>query len=68
MQALMKIYQRQRECLESDSQGDIAKLKQTLQSLWQVWHVFTTFKMINCLHMYTLNILNHLSTGYSRSC
>ncbi|XP_067453656.1 beta-alanine-activating enzyme isoform X1 [Thunnus thynnus] len=36
MQALMKIYQRQRECLESDSpRGDVAKLKQTLQSLWQ---------------------------------
>ncbi|KAM7410368.1 hypothetical protein PAMA_001691 [Pampus argenteus] len=36
MQALRKIYQRQRECLESDSPwGDIAKLKQTLQSLWQ---------------------------------
>ncbi|XP_071371684.1 beta-alanine-activating enzyme [Centroberyx affinis] len=36
MDALMKIYQRQRERLESDtSLGDLAKIKQTLQSLWQ---------------------------------
>ncbi|CAK6956090.1 beta-alanine-activating enzyme [Scomber scombrus] len=36
MQALRKIYQRQRESLESDSsRGDITKLKLTLQSLWQ---------------------------------
>ncbi|XP_040896908.1 beta-alanine-activating enzyme [Toxotes jaculatrix] len=34
MAALMKIYQRQRRCLES-SQRDVSKLKQTLQSLWQ---------------------------------
>ncbi|XP_044054283.1 beta-alanine-activating enzyme [Siniperca chuatsi] len=36
MKALMKIYQRQRQFLESDSsRGDVTKLKQTLQSLWQ---------------------------------
>ncbi|XP_053178742.1 beta-alanine-activating enzyme [Scomber japonicus] len=36
MQALKKVYQRQRESLESDSsRGDITKLKLTLQSLWQ---------------------------------
>ncbi|XP_068599593.1 beta-alanine-activating enzyme [Brachionichthys hirsutus] len=36
MEALMKIYQRQRRCLLSDSsRGDVAKLKQVLQSLWQ---------------------------------
>ncbi|XP_018525737.1 LOW QUALITY PROTEIN: beta-alanine-activating enzyme [Lates calcarifer] len=34
MEALMKIYQRQRQCLES-SQGDFSKLKQTLRSFWQ---------------------------------
>ncbi|XP_034736790.1 beta-alanine-activating enzyme [Etheostoma cragini] len=34
MGALLKIYQRQRRCLES-SGGDVAKLKQTLRSLWQ---------------------------------
>ncbi|TDH08198.1 hypothetical protein EPR50_G00094710 [Perca flavescens] len=34
MGALLKIYQRQRWCLES-SGGDLTKLKQTLQSLWQ---------------------------------
>ncbi|KAK5869916.1 hypothetical protein PBY51_024593 [Eleginops maclovinus] len=34
MEALMKIYQRQRKCLES-SRGDVAKLRQSLQSLWQ---------------------------------
>ncbi|XP_039985544.1 beta-alanine-activating enzyme isoform X2 [Xiphias gladius] len=34
MEALMKIYQKQRQSLES-SQGDVGKLKQTLQSLWQ---------------------------------
>ncbi|XP_051233307.1 beta-alanine-activating enzyme isoform X1 [Dicentrarchus labrax] len=33
MPALMKIYRRQRQCLES--QGDVTALKQTLQSLWQ---------------------------------
>ncbi|XP_070765330.1 beta-alanine-activating enzyme [Enoplosus armatus] len=36
MEALMKIYQKQRQSLESDSpRGDVTKLKQTLQSLWQ---------------------------------
>nr|XP_046246698.1 beta-alanine-activating enzyme isoform X2 [Scatophagus argus] len=36
IEALMKIYQRQRQCLRSDSsRGDVTKLKQTLQSLWQ---------------------------------
>ncbi|XP_038563233.1 beta-alanine-activating enzyme [Micropterus salmoides] len=34
MEALMKIYQRQRQCSDS-SRGDITKLKQTLISLWQ---------------------------------
>ncbi|XP_041791276.1 beta-alanine-activating enzyme isoform X2 [Chelmon rostratus] len=34
MEALVKIYQRQRQSLES-SRGDVSKLKQTLQSLWQ---------------------------------
>ncbi|XP_072246044.1 beta-alanine-activating enzyme [Leuresthes tenuis] len=34
MEALMRVYERQRECLES-SQGDPSKLKQTLQALWQ---------------------------------
>ncbi|XP_042372655.1 beta-alanine-activating enzyme-like, partial [Plectropomus leopardus] len=34
MEALMKIYQRQRQRLES-SQGDFTKLKQTLQTMWQ---------------------------------
>ncbi|XP_029285860.1 beta-alanine-activating enzyme [Cottoperca gobio] len=34
MEALVKIYQRQRRCLDS-SWGDVTKLKQTLQSLWQ---------------------------------
>ncbi|XP_027146442.1 beta-alanine-activating enzyme isoform X2 [Larimichthys crocea] len=36
MKALIEIYQRQRRCLESDSsRGDVAELKQTLQSLWK---------------------------------
>ncbi|XP_059196881.1 beta-alanine-activating enzyme isoform X2 [Centropristis striata] len=34
MEALMKIYQRQRRSLES-SRRDVTRLKQTLQSLWQ---------------------------------
>ncbi|XP_069378484.1 beta-alanine-activating enzyme [Paralichthys olivaceus] len=34
MEALMKIYQRKKRCLEAP-QGDFNKLKQTLQSLWQ---------------------------------
>uniref|UniRef100_A0A665VA80 Aminoadipate-semialdehyde dehydrogenase n=1 Tax=Echeneis naucrates TaxID=173247 RepID=A0A665VA80_ECHNA len=34
MEALLKIYQRQRQCLES-LQGDISKIKQNLQALWQ---------------------------------
>lgn len=34
----MKIYQRQRRCLESSC--DASKLKQMLQSLWQVIHLF----------------------------
>lgn len=37
MEALLKIYQRQRRGLKSDSaREDTTKLKQTLQSLWQV--------------------------------
>ncbi|KAM9357795.1 beta-alanine-activating enzyme [Symphorus nematophorus] len=36
MEALVKIYQRGRKCIEPDSsRGDVTKLKQTLQSLWQ---------------------------------
>ncbi|KAI3369008.1 hypothetical protein L3Q82_025980 [Scortum barcoo] len=34
MKALMKIYQKQKKCLDS-LRGDVTKLKQTLQSLWQ---------------------------------
>ena len=35
MEALVKMYQRQRRCLES-SRGDVTRLKQTLQKMWQV--------------------------------
>ncbi|KAJ4943167.1 hypothetical protein JOQ06_005672 [Pogonophryne albipinna] len=34
MEALVKIYQRQRRCLQS-SRGDVTKLRQSLQSMWQ---------------------------------
>lgn len=45
MAALMKIYQRRRQCLKSDvSQGNITTLRQTLQSLWQVSHYFSQHK------------------------
>ncbi len=55
MEALVKIYQRQRQCLESDSShGDVTQLDQTLQSLWQViFHLNTSCFNLSPKHVYT---------------
>jgi len=65
MAALMRLYQQQRECMESvNSFESVAQLKQRLISLWQVWTVYTTtylktYFFSTTPHSYTDGDVNH---------